>query len=175
MLPEMPFGGSITGLLFAGAAIVLFLYTAQIWLIPILKNIFGLTNDRSAERASMLLNEYYDQRRKQEAELRSSIKTSPQLQMIKAAKQDDEVVCLLVNQGGLASNLRIEPIGARIATIEPRQALQKGQTGSVSLRDFERGENDLQFQLSYENQLGMRIFRKYVYSTELKNFIEASR
>ena len=104
--------------------------------------------------------------------LRSISSMSPRLQMLRTARQGEELTCLLVNQGGMATNLQIEAPGALRARIEPSHALDNGQAGSVSLGNIHASAGPLRFRLSYNDSAGMRVERTYVYSEGDKKFIE---
>ncbi len=171
MIPDPTSGNFLITIIAAGAGIVMSIYFIQVWLWPMIQGLSGGTESAARERVYDLMNQYYKQNQEVESEIRGLSMTSPRLQMIKAAQQEEKVTCLLVNRGGTASNLQIRSKATSSASINPVDALENGQTGSISLHSFDKTD-DLDFELTYEDPLGMRVTRQYVFSKQDNNFIE---
>lgn len=90
-----------------------------------------------------------------------------QLRHIRAAMQGGEVVCLFVNDGASALNLRIETNGDADGTIQPDEYLPAGETGSIRLSASGLGvENDIHFTIRYEDERGNVHRDRYNFSSD---------
>lgn len=170
MPPDFGSANIVLGILGAGAAVVYVIYQLQV-MPSFLVNLFNSGKKSSEERMTNLLIKYQEETFNLDTSIRSNSSMSPRLQMLRTAKQEDELTCLLVNQGGTATNLQIEAPGALRARIEPTDTLDNGQAGSVWLSNINSGVDQLQFQLSYNDSLGMRVVTTYMYAEDDKKFI----
>ena len=75
------------------------------------------------------------------------------LRHVRSAVRDGKTICLFVNDGDSALNLRIEAQGDVDGTIEPGDQLRAGHTGSVTF-DIPTMKNDISFTLRYEDERG---------------------
>ncbi len=170
MPPDFGNANIVLGIIGAGAALVAFFYSYQVWLKPMIDSLisFGPTAE---ERAADLLVQYHEENRELYGLKHNVAATSPRLHLLRTAESDDGLRCLVVNRGGRASNLRIVTDGA-IGSIEPEQVLESGQTCSLSFNHLQTAPTLLRFQISYEDSLGLNVVRTYEYSEQEKNFIE---
>ena len=171
MPPDFGNANLLLGILGAGAALVLFFYTFQVWWKPIIDR-FLLSNTRSAdELAADLIVKYHEENKKLDGPQRAAHAISPRLQLLRTAVSEEGLRCLLVNRGGRATDLRIDSAAGE-GRIEPATVLESGQTGSLSFSRLHTPPPAMRFQLSYRDSLGLEVVRTYAYSEHDKTFIE---
>lgn len=171
MPPDFGNANILLGIIGAGAALVLFFYTYQIWWKPIIDRFLSTGTKSADELAADLLVKYHEENKKLDGPQRAAKAISPRLQMLRAAVHEEGLRCLLVNQGGRATDLRIASAGGE-GRIEPEAVLENGQTGSLSFSQLRTPPTSMQFQLSYRDSLGLEVVRTYAYSESDKTFVE---
>lgn len=171
MPPDFGNPNIVLGIIGAGAALVYFVYTLQMRM-----NIFSFLLDNvktsPEERSADLLQRYHQESQQPQTKIRSVSAASPRLQMLRAAQKDGAILCFVVNKGGTAINLSVETAGDVDARIEPANMLATDQTASITLTNTHTAQGRLQFQLSYDDSMGMRVMRSYSYSSQERKFIE---
>lgn len=159
----------LMGIIGAGAALAYFVYTLQMG-----GGIFGFLLDKAKtspeERSADLLQRYHQESQMAYTTVRSATAASPRFQMLRTGQKDGAIRCFVVNKGGTAINLHVETADGIQGTIEPANMLELDQTASITLTNIHTAQ--LQFQLSYDDSMGMRITRSYSYSNLEKKFIE---
>lgn len=171
MPPDFGNANLILGIIGAGAALVYFFYRMQ-FSLPLIQGMLR-GNQKSAEERSLdLLQQYQKEGSWIHTDSRTINAISPRFHMLRAAIQDETVTCYVINKGGTASNLRIETEGSHRGSITPAASLGNGQTGNISLHDVAGVVGPLQFILSYDDALGMRVIRHYQYAQAEQKFIE---
>ncbi len=170
MPPDFWNANLVLGIIGAGAALVGFFYSYQIWFRPMIDALMS-SGPTAEERAADLLVKYQQESRDLNGLHRDSSAISPRLHILRTGESEDGLRCLLVNKGGRATNLMVTSDGA-LGNIEPAQVLEHGETCSLSLSHFQTAPTLLKFQISYVDSLGMNVVRQYEYSAQQKNFIE---
>lgn len=96
------------------------------------------------------------------------------LRHIKAAWHEDELICLFVNEGDSALNIRIETEENTDGTMSPCDYLKSGQTGSIRLRFPSPSlADDVLFSIRYEDEMGY--MRREDYLVEAEDLILCRR
>ncbi len=172
MPPDYGNAQLILGIIGAGAALVYFFYRLVNFGFPMLDRLLWGTQKTAEERSLDLLNRYKEEGSWIQTDTRSISAISPRFHMLRTATQDGNMTCYVINKGGTASNLRIEATGPFHATIAPHHSLGNGQTGNISLQGIQYPSDQVQFELSYDDALGMRVVRSYQYSQPEQKFVE---
>ncbi|MEM8486098.1 MAG: hypothetical protein AAF564_11150 [Bacteroidota bacterium] len=171
MPPDFGNANLILGIIGAGAALVYFFYRLQ-FALPMIQGMLR-GNQKSAEERSLdLLQQYQKEGSWIHTDSRTINAISPRFHMLRAAIQDGTVACYVINKGGTASSLRIETEGPHQGSITPNTSLANGQTGNIALHGVGGVAGRLQFTLSYDDALGMRVMRSYQYAPAEQKFIE---
>ena len=171
-MPDFSSPNFILGIIGAGAAVIYLIYRLQTITLPLINGMLSANSKSAEERSLDLLTQYRKETEQFDFVPRSMADAAPRIQMLRVARHDTEVKCLMVNQGGRATNLAVESYAASEAMVEPVSVMENGQTGSITLKGVTTLPDLVRLQLSYNDSTGMRVIRTYTYSEAEKNFIE---
>lgn len=150
---SLPFLTSVTGIWF---------FVWFVW--PRLEEWIGNRGRSADERMADLKAAYYKEQNEIDVLPRSQALAAPRVEILRTGKKPDGLTCLLVNKGGTAMNLAIEPLGPFEADIEPTVTLSKGETGRISIQANPATHRSLQFELRYDDSYGQRVTRQFALS-----------
>lgn len=89
------------------------------------------------------------------------------LRHIKAGWQDNELICLFVNDGDSALNIQIEAELDCVGTVVPCDYLKSGETGSIRLQFPTSSRTaDVPFSIRYEDERGYVHRARYLIEAE---------
>jgi hypothetical protein len=122
-----------------------------------------LGKDDSTLRSMELKAKYMGSQSEDDAAIHQGIL----LRHIKAAWHEDELICLFVNEGDSALNIRIEIEEDAVGTMAPCDYLKSGQTGSIRLRFPSPSlADDVLFSIRYEDEMGYGRREDYLVEAE---------
>jgi hypothetical protein len=153
----------------SGSVVSVWFFVWFIW--PRLEDLIRGHRKSADERAAELKAAYYREQQSMEASPRSFSMAAPRVEILRIGQRPGGVTCLLVNRGGTAMNLTVEPLGAFEARIEPTVTLGNGETGRISIQGPPLSPH-MQFQLTYDDSYGQRVVRHFSYSDTESTFKE---
>jgi hypothetical protein len=171
-MPPDLLGGPLTTFIGVLAALSLSIYLAIEYIFPMARKAMNSNRVSAEERAAELVDSYLREELELDRVKRDASLRAPQIRMLRVGLSPVETTCLFINDGGIASELDVTPIGPFSATSYPREALKSGETGRIVIRDAYTSLLLMQFRLSYIDPYGQRIGRLYAYSERESRFKE---
>ncbi len=153
------------------ASLVLVVYMLQIVLLPFVRSMQRTAAKPPEERAAELMDRYLQNELELDRQRRDPSMGAPQLRMLRVGQTGEETTCLFINEGGIASNLEVSPVGDFHATISPDRVLAGG-TGRIVIRGTRAPLSLLQFRIAYTDPYAQRVSRVYAFSEREGRFKE---
>ncbi len=114
-MPDFSSPNFILGIIGAGAAVIYLIYRLQTITLPLINGMLSANSKSAEERSLDLLTQYRKETEQFDFVPRSMADAAPRIQMLRVARHDTEVKCLMVNQGGRATNLAVESYATNLA------------------------------------------------------------